>query len=304
MEQKPIPKIVYEDDDILVIDKPAGLVVHEGAGKEEWTVEKWLLHRSDDHRIESKNKNDYCSSEVSMDIETKSRTKKESLISIIHRLDKDTSGLMIIAKTQEAVENLKNQFAQRQVKKEYTTLVLGRVEPSRGVISGKIGRSPKNRQKMAVLYLGQGREARTRYEVAKYFNYPSTRKEQGDASVEKWYSNHELRITNHGSSRLPAESAGRSNNNILSFLKVFPETGRTHQIRVHLKHFGYPVIGDQKYNTKISKKISKDLGLTHQFLHASQLEFRHPEIGKWMAFKSNLPENLTLLLTGARPPTR
>lgn len=237
----PMPKIIYEDDDILVIDKPAGLVVHEGAGKEEWTVKKW--------------------------------SKSE----IVHRLDKDTSGLMVLTKSKEAAENLKNQFAQRQVRKEYTTLVLGKVEPKRGEISGKIGRSSKNRQKMAVLYLGQGREARTGYEVIQQYRHPCESRDPGNNILD---------------SRL------RGNDRCtLSLLKVFPKTGRTHQIRVHLKHFGYPVIGDQKYFTKISRKISKELELNRQFLHASRLEFKHPRTGERVEFKSDLPKKLNLLLT-------
>jgi 23S rRNA pseudouridine1911/1915/1917 synthase len=163
---------------------------------------------------------------------------------VVHRLDKDTSGVMLVAKNKSAEIDLAGQFKTHNISKVYLALVRGRLTPEEGVIEASIGRDRYNRKKMAVL--AEGRPARTEYRVAKYAG------------------NHTL-------------------------LEVMPETGRTHQIRVHLAAIGYPILGDRVYGAKSPH-------LTRQFLHASCLGFRHPSTGKPMEFTSELPPDLVQAL--------
>lgn len=216
-------KIVYEDKDILIIDKPSGLVIYPGAGEEKKTV----LGEFD---------------------------KLGKKVEIVHRLDKDTSGLLILAKNLAAKEDLQKQMKERKIQKEYLALVLGKVEPKKGEISLPIRRHPKHRRKMTISYLSFGKPALTKYKVIKYLK---------EATL----------------------------------LVCQPITGRMHQIRVHLKHLGHPVLGDQTYKTKISNKISKSLGLSRQFLHAHKIKIKHPSTKKTLEFKSPLPKELKKVLS-------
>jgi len=163
---------------------------------------------------------------------------------IVHRLDKDTSGVMLVAKHSAAQANLAGQFKARSVVKAYFVLVKGRLTPDNGIIEASIGRDPRNRKLMAVV--AKGREARTQYHVIKYVgNY--------------------------------------------TLLEVRPETGRTHQIRVHLSPIGYPVVGDKVYGVKSPH-------LSRQFMHASRLGFKLPSTGEYVEFKSELPPDLARAL--------
>jgi 23S rRNA pseudouridine1911/1915/1917 synthase len=220
---------IFEDESILVIDKPAGLRVDHGDNEE--SVEDLVSFPVERHGI-------------------------------IHRLDKETSGVLILAKTPEAFESLKNQFKEHTTKKVYTTLVLGETE-DRGEIKSFIARDPKRKQAMKVILYPTGqergglREAITNYRKVETYQFEN-------------YS--------------------------LSQLEVEILTGRTHQIRVHLQSINHPVIGDQMYNSKPSKEISQKLGLERQFLHASLLEVTHPRTGERLVFKSDLPNDLTQTL--------
>jgi len=213
-------KIVYEDADLLVIDKPAGLTVHPAPGHAGGTLINAILAHYP--RL----------AEIS--------PSAEGRPGIVHRLDKDTSGLMIVAKNRSAQLNLVNQFKARTVKKAYLVLVKGKLKPERGVIEAPLGRDPANRKKMAVVR--EGREARTVYRVVKYRDG-------------------------------------------YTLLEVMPETGRTHQIRVHLAAIGYPVVGDAVYGVKSPH-------LSRQFLHAHRLGFNLPSTGESVEFQSELPEDL------------
>ena len=210
--------ILYEDDDLLVVDKPAGLAVHPAAGHAGHTLVNAILHHFP-HLA---------------DISDSLRP------GIVHRLDKDTSGVMLVAKNRTAQLNLINQFKDRSIAKSYVALVKGRLTPERGIIDAAIGRDPRNRKRMAVVTAG--REARTEYRVIKY---------TGDCTL----------------------------------LEVMPETGRTHQIRVHLSAIGYPVVGDIVYGVKSAH-------LSRQFLHACRLGFKLPSTGEYVEFKSELPADL------------
>jgi 23S rRNA pseudouridine1911/1915/1917 synthase len=210
--------IIYEDDDLLVIDKPAGLPVHPAPGHPSHTLVNALLslfpHLAD--------------------ISDSMRP------GIVHRLDKDTSGVMLVAKNSVAQANLVEQFKTRSVVKTYLVLVKGHLTPEDGAIEAPIGRDPGNRKRMAVV--AGGREARTEYRVIRYI---------GDYTL----------------------------------LEVRPETGRTHQIRVHLSAIGFPVVGDKVYGVKSAY-------LSRQFIHASRLGFKLPSSGEYVEFKSELPPDL------------
>ena len=233
--------IRYEDDEFLVINKQAGLTVHPGAGNYDDTLANALLA--------------HC---------------KDSLSGIggfmrpgiVHRLDKDTSGLMVAAKTDIAHRNLSEQIACRSLKRVYTAICWGVPKPHKGVIVGNIARSQKNRIKMAVVKSG-GKEATTHYEVKEIL----------------------------------AEGA-------VSVVECKLETGRTHQIRVHMTEYGFPLIGDPVYGRKhhkIEKKFSTQLqeaikNFDRQALHSSFLGVEHPLNNDYMEFRAQLPEDMKRLL--------
>ena len=211
-------KIIYEDDDLLVVDKPAGLTVHPAPGHPSHTLINAILSHFP-HLA---------------DIGDSLRP------GVVHRLDKDTSGVMIVAKNSVAQANLAEQFKTHSVVKAYLVLVKGHLTPENGLIEAPIGRDPRNRKRMAVV--AQGREARTQYHVIRYIgNY--------------------------------------------TLLEVRPETGRTHQIRVHLSAIGYPVVGDTTYGVKSAY-------LSRQFIHASRLGFYLPSSGEYVEFTSDLSPDL------------
>ena len=219
-------RIVYEDDDLLVVDKPAGLTVHPAPGHPTHTLVNAVL------------------SHLPGLPETGDRLRP----GVVHRLDKDTSGLIIIAKNSRAHLNLSDQFRQRSVGKTYLALVEGKLEPPDGVIEAPIGRDRSHRERMAVVDEEHGRAARTGYHVVRH-------------------------VGGH------------------SLLEVKPETGRTHQIRVHLAAIGHPVAGDRVYGAKAS-------GFPRQFLHAHRLAFNLPSNGRRVEFESPLPADLAETLEG------
>jgi 23S rRNA pseudouridine1911/1915/1917 synthase len=208
--------IIYEDDDLLVVNKPAGLAMHPGSGLEgEPTVADFARHHTTDPDPERPG--------------------------IVHRLDLDTSGLVILAKTSESKAYLQQQFASRAVHKTYTTLVVGRPSPAEAVIRLPLDRDPARPLRRSVI--PGGREAVTRYRTLQ--TYPG-----------------------------------------YALLEANPETGRTHQIRVHLASIGHPVAGDTLYGPP-----RRPLGLNRQFLHASALEFTAPS-GQHLQLESPLPPDL------------
>jgi len=210
--------IIYEDDDLLVVDKPAGLAVHPAPGHPSHTLVNAVLSH----------------------LPGLAETSDSLRPGIVHRLDKDASGVMLVAKNNSAQLNLINQFKARSVVKAYLVLVKGHLTPENGVIEAPVGRDPRNRKRMAVV--AEGREARTQYHVIKYIgNY--------------------------------------------TLLEVRTETGRTHQIRVHLSAIGYPVVGDSVYGVKSAF-------LSRQFIHACRLGFHLPSTGEYVEFTSELPPDL------------
>jgi len=232
LEPQAIPlDILYEDDDILVINKPSGMVVHPAPGHPTGTVVNAVLHHAPGISIQGSTRP-----------------------GIVHRLDKDTSGVMVIAKTDRAHTTLVEQWQAREVEKRYVALVAGVVEEDEATIDVPIDRDPVNRQKMAPIR--HGRDAITYFTVEERL---------GEASL----------------------------------LDVEIETGRTHQIRVHLAFIGHPVVGDGVYGNKASDRVASSLEIRRQFLHAASLSFRMPD-GQERRFEAPLPEDLVTPLERLR----
>ena len=235
--------IIFEDDDLIVLDKPAGIVVHPGAGNYDNTIVNALIKY---------NKNSL------------SNIGDELRPGIVHRIDKNTSGLIVVAKNNIAHENLSIQFSNHSIKRIYQLLVWGKMRPSIGKIETMITRSTKNRQMMEVSQI-KGKKAITNYKTIEIFE--------------------------------------NNNSPTLSFLECKLETGRTHQIRVHMNHKGNSIVGDNKYKKKFKKikninpELEKSLtNLNRQFLHAKTIGFIHPKKNIEMTFSSVLPKELEIIL--------
>ncbi len=237
--------VVYEDDDIVVVDKPAGVVVHPGAGVRAGTLAAGLLARYPD-------------------IGVLAPLSDPARPGIVHRLDKGTSGLLVVARTPVAYRSLVAQMGARSVGRRYVALVAGRVEDERGVVDAPVGRSTRSPTKMAVT--PAGRPARTRYAVVGRFERLFGR--------DGWVAR-------------PA-----------SLLSCTLETGRTHQIRVHLAAIGHPVVGDDRYGVTTRPGV---LPPGRLFLHAAELAIDHPESGARTTWTSPLPAELRAVLDG--PPS-
>lgn len=250
--------LVYEDESLIVINKPAGLVVHPGAGNPSGTLVNALIA--------------HCG-------ETLSGIGGVARPGIVHRLDKDTSGLMVVAKTDAAHRDLAAQFADHgktgDLRRDYLALVWGEPQPRAGRIETLIGRHPSSRVKMAVLPAG-GRTAITNYASERTYFVP-----------------------------LRGEGAKIKGNNscALSVVRCSLETGRTHQVRVHMAHLGTPIVGDALYGAGFRTKSLALLvpaaealdGLGRQALHAVSLRFRHPILGKIRSFETDFPPDIANL---------
>lgn len=221
LKAEPIPlSILYEDRYLLVVDKPAGLVVHPAPGHLGGTLVNALLGHGGPY------------SGVGGFLKP----------GIVHRLDKETSGILVVAKDDASHRGIAKQFAERSVGRTYLALVRGVIQRDEGTIDAPIGRHPARRMDMSVRLEGRGREAITRFRVMK---------------------------------RFPRAT----------FVALFPQTGRTHQLRVHLAHIGHPILGDLRYGVAM-------VGLSRQALHAHKLSFIHPKTGKPVHFESSFPDDL------------
>ena len=217
-------EVVFEDDSVIVVSKPSGLIVHPGSGIANGTLVNGLAAQFPDLR----------------------EIGDPTRLGLVHRLDKGTSGLLIVARTPEALENLKFQMQERHVNRQYFAIVAGHVESNKGVVDAPLGRDPKNPLKRAVI--NSGKYARTHYEIDQKYESPFK----------------------------------------VSMLNCRLETGRTHQIRVHLAAIGHPVLGDELYGGRTSFNIENRLAL-----HAQMLTFLHPKTKNLMNFESPLPAELT-----------
>jgi 23S rRNA pseudouridine1911/1915/1917 synthase len=236
IKPEPIPlDILFEDSDVLVINKPAGLVVHPAPGHPTGTLVNAVLHHAPGIAINGTHRP-----------------------GIVHRLDKDTSGVMVVAKTDRAMKSLVEQWQTKQVEKEYVAVVAGTIEEQEATVDAPIGRDPANRQKMAALRAGK--------EAVSHFTVLERLKDT-------------------------------------TLVKVIIETGRTHQIRVHLSFMHKPIVGDIVYGTQKSRNIASRLELKRQFLHASHLGFTLMD-GVEMKFNAPLPPDLRAALDTLRAEGR
>ncbi|MBU3821125.1 RluA family pseudouridine synthase [Flavobacteriaceae bacterium XHP0103] len=232
--------VVYEDDEVLVVNKPAGMVVHPGHGNYSGTLINAIIYRFDNLPNNSSDRP-----------------------GLVHRIDKDTSGLLVIAKTEHAMSHLSMQFAEKTSEREYVALVWGNVETDEGTVEGNIGRHPKNRLQNTVFLddeADKGKPAVTHYKVLERFGY-------------------------------------------VTLVSCKLETGRTHQIRVHMKHIGHTLFNDERYGgdailkgttfTKYKQFVENCFKvLPRQALHAKTLGFKHPKTGEFMRFNSEIPEDM------------
>ncbi len=240
-------EIVHEDKDLIILNKPAGIIMHPGAGNYDKTIVNALMHHNKD-----------CLSTIGDKLRP----------GIVHRIDKNTSGLVVIAKNNETHENLSKQFSEHSIIRTYQLLIWGKLRPSFGKIDTFITRSSKNRQLMEVSS-SKGKRAITNYKTLEIFE--------------------------------------NDNTPTLSLVECKLETGRTHQIRVHMTHLGNSIVGDDKYKKKYKKIKNIDLvlevlisKLNRQFLHAKTLGFVHPKTNEEMLFSSILPHELNNLLKKLR----
>jgi 23S rRNA pseudouridine1911/1915/1917 synthase len=228
-------EIVFEDEHLLIVDKPAGMVVHPAAGNFDGTLVNALLH--------------HCAGRLS-GIGGVARP------GIVHRIDKDTSGLLVVAKTDVAHEGLAAQFARHDIDRRYLAVTAGRPNPLEGKIDAPLARSSANRQKMAIVEQGRGKRAVTHYRTLRPLR----------------------------------ESA---------LVECRLETGRTHQVRVHLASIGHPLLGDPVYGRTRQghRELLKRLNFERQALHAAELGFIHPVTGQSLSFKSAVPSDMQELLS-------
>lgn len=246
--------IVYEDSDLIVIDKPAGLVVHPAAGNPEGTLVNALLA--------------HCGGELA---KPRAGVAGVARPGIVHRLDKDTSGLLVVAKNDRAMKSLAKQFAAHAIERTYNAIVWGAPRAGEGVVEGNLGRNPFDRKRIAVLR-ERGKPARTRYRVIERF---------GDK--ERAYA---------------------------ALVECKLETGRTHQIRVHLAHIGHPLVGDATYGRPRARPRARTAqeqaafeaatDFPRQALHAGVLGFHHPGLQKKMRFEAPWPQDFAQLVEALR----
>lgn len=223
------PKVVFEDDDILVLDKPSGWITNSASTtSSQPVVQNWVRKN---HQ-----------SELTNSVECRD--------GIVHRLDKETSGILLVARTKIAFEELQKQFKERLVQKTYVALVHGKVLLNEGMIDSPVGRLPWRRDRFGVL--PGGREALTLYKVIK-------------------------RLKNDDSE--------------FTLVELFPKTGRTHQIRIHLKHIGHPIVGDNFYAGRKTARNDR-IWCSRLFLHAGSISFLHPQTKVKVEFKTDLPDEL------------
>jgi 23S rRNA pseudouridine1911/1915/1917 synthase len=257
-------EIIFEDQDILVVSKPAGMVSNRAVSVKEPSLQDWLAEK-----LAAETMVDWqelVPADFSEEFGTAEEIFKER-IGLVHRLDKDTSGVMVAAKNPGSLVNLLAQFRERKVNKKYTCLTHGKFRVPQGTIRAPLGRSRKNRQRFDVA--SEGRAAITEYKVDDY--YPD--------------------LNEQGLEKLKEFKKKLSSYQGFSLVNCWPKTGRTHQIRVHLRHWQHPLVGDEKYVGKKRAKLDK-VWCPRQFLHASQIKFTHPRTNEEVNFEAELAEDL------------
>lgn len=251
-------QILYEDHDLVVINKPPGVVSNNAQSVTGQTVQQWWTSK-----LKQNTPMDRADELIPTNFDCYGSTPEEIFSSrsgVAHRLDKDTSGAMLLAKNPGCLLNLLHQFKNHSIKKVYYCLVYGRLAQVAGTIDLPLARNPKNKQKITVSL--DGRLAETAYKVLKVYRLP--------VAIDQ-------------------------NQDFLSYLECRPKSGRMHQIRVHLAYLGHPLVSDAKYAGR--KRVRRDTAwCPRQFLHASWIEFTHPRTGKKLEIVAPLPTDLQYAL--------
>lgn len=248
--------ILYDDEDLVVVDKPAGIVVNRAdTTKDQATVQDWAEERFEIEVNDGKHNKKYGEEGWDPELDFYSRG------GVVHRLDKETSGALILAKNPKSFVKLQKQFHDRTVKKTYQALAHGVIDPSKGEINVPVGRLPWNRKSFGIV--PGGRESKTLYEVLKIYVNPKT-KEQ------------------------------------LTFIELYPQSGRTHQIRVHLKYINHPIFSDFLYAGRKTSRKDRQI-LERVFLHAAGITFTQPTTGKQLTVSSPLPAELQEVINNFVP---
>ena len=241
--------VIFEDDSLLIINKPAGVTVNRAeTTKHTITVQDWAEKKIGIKNQESGNTEEIKFGEEGWD----PRVDFYKRGGIVHRLDKETSGVLIIAKTPDAFVNLQEQFRERKVKKTYIALAHGIISPKEGEISVPVGRLPWNRSRFGIL--PGGRESKTLYTVLSYYQHPAIKDQ-------------------------------------LTLVELYPQSGRTHQIRVHLKYLNHPIFADFLYAGRKTARSDREL-LPRVFLHAAKISFTHPVIQREVSYEASLPKKI------------
>jgi 23S rRNA pseudouridine1911/1915/1917 synthase len=246
------PGVIFEDKELLVLDKPAGMVVNRSdTTRGEVTLQDFV----EEHlKLPKAATRAFDPNFKTLDYGEQAKLDFVSRAGIVHRLDKETSGIILVAKTADSFFNLQSQFKDRKVQKTYLALAHGKIEPEEGIIDVEVGRLPWNRKRFGVLSGGRG--SITHYRVI---------------------SNFQFLISN--------------SKEVLTLVELTPKTGRTHQIRVHLQYIKHPIFGDPLYAGRKTSKNDRKL-LPRVFLHAAKISIFHPKTGAQMSFESPLSEDL------------
>jgi 23S rRNA pseudouridine1911/1915/1917 synthase len=281
-------KVLYNNHGLLIIDKPAGMVVHPGAGFKGETLASALLYH-----FSAKGGSRFAGKD---DISVVGEDHRPG---IVHRLDKETSGVILVAKTPEMYEFLKDAFFERKIKKEYIALVLGKMEKPHGFIETPIGKSRRDFRKQTTKDPVEGKEAVTEYRVLEYLAAPTTPSAfgghpslaGGDAPRLSASSAKVRSLSSFSKEEYPAKRGEVVGVDTYTLILVKLHTGRTHQIRVHLASVGHPLMGDELYG---GKRVALK-GLERQFLHAKKIEVRLPN-ETWIEAESELADDLKKVL--------
>lgn len=273
-------EIVFEDPDLLVLNKPSGIVVNQAETVSSTTIQTWIKHHLggqtgiEDAAADKKNWQEL----IPPEFDDQYGTPKEIFLKrqgIVHRLDKETSGVLLLAKNPGALVNLLHQFKQRQVRKKYLCLVHGKLKINSGAVRAPIGRSTRNRHKFRVKI--EGRSAATYYRLKQFYSQLDLTK-----LIEKQKKALKDKLNSYQQG--------------FSLIECLPETGRTHQIRVHLTHIKHPIVADAAYGGQRRAKLDR-IWCPRQFLHASQIKIKHPRTNKKVVFSADLTADLTQSLS-------
>ncbi len=310
--------VLFEDLDLLVIDKPAGVTVNKAeTTRNEITIQDWAEKKlkidPDQPRLDRGQIGDVDSdfykrgglpathsSANKQNIQERDSYKFSDPVKdfalragVVHRLDKETSGVLLLAKNPSAFSNLQKQFKERTVKKVYNALAHGRITPSIGEINVPVGRLPWNRNRFGIL--PGGRESETQYKVLGYYLYSRNNQDISSSSERSESRSNNEAIQQFNNSEVSRRARTIKDEEILTLVELYPQSGRTHQIRVHLKYIGHPIFSDFLYAGRKTARADRKF-LPRVFLHASKISFTHPSTAKELTFDVPLPSTLSSLL--------